>query len=406
MGNTFSRLTCKHCGKPRHVQATGRPGDYCSPRCRQAAHRQRLAAAAPADTEEFDQALRRRLDEITHTVREIQIALDHPSTPVQGPLEQMVRLQVLSERLTPDMVARTRLRGASWEQIAAPLGMSKDTARKKWGTPRRSSSQQHNRTGPPGAPPGGDTTARPTPDGTEDADRVLPPIPAGVVHTAFAALPPGAGGQDLATVLSSLQRASGMSLRTLATRSGLSAGFLSRLMTGERFPAWKNVAAIARACGADPDVLRRVWEASAARRDCPPRPASLASALRFLHQRAGCPTPWAIAITSGHSLDQDCVTALLDGTATGPWEDVERLIQVLDGEPSYFLPLWETATTRHAPPPPPPTTHARDESSTPGHRVEELLNAFKSALGPPRLMPNPRRSLATPIPGIAPWPGR
>jgi hypothetical protein len=196
-----SRPTCKRCGKPRHIQATGRPGDYCSPRCRQAAHRQRLAATAPADTEEFGQALRRRLDEITRTVREIQLALDHADTPVQGPLEQMVRLQVLSERLTPDMVARTRLRGASWEQIAALLGMSKDTARKKWGTPRRSSSQQHNRTGPPGAPPGSDTTARPATGGT-DADRALPPIPAGVVHTAFPALPPGAGGQNLATVLS------------------------------------------------------------------------------------------------------------------------------------------------------------------------------------------------------------
>ncbi|WP_309030045.1 helix-turn-helix domain-containing protein, partial [Streptomyces alfalfae] len=56
----------------------------------------------------------------------------------------------------------------------------------------------------------------------------------------------------------------------------MSASVLSRLMTGERFPSWKNVAAIARACGADPDVLRTVWEASSARRDSPPPPAGAA----------------------------------------------------------------------------------------------------------------------------------
>ncbi|MZE45843.1 helix-turn-helix domain-containing protein [Streptomyces coelicoflavus] len=72
------------------------------------------------------------------------------------------------------------------------------------------------------------------------------PAPHGVTSAAFGALPPSAGGQGLATVLSSLQRASGLSLRALANRSDLSASFLSRLMTGERFPSWKNVAAIAR----------------------------------------------------------------------------------------------------------------------------------------------------------------
>ncbi|MFJ5156910.1 hypothetical protein ACIQCF_36295 [Streptomyces sp. NPDC088353] len=45
--------------------------------------------------------------------------------------------QVLTEHLTPSTVARTKQRGASWEQIGAMLGMNKDTARKKWSMPAR-----------------------------------------------------------------------------------------------------------------------------------------------------------------------------------------------------------------------------------------------------------------------------
>jgi hypothetical protein len=186
-------------------------------------------------------------------------------------------------------------------------------------------------------------------------------------------------------------------------------------MSGERFPAWKNVAVLARACGADPEVLRRVWKASSARRESQPRPASLASALRFLHQRAGSPTPWAIAVTSGNELDQDHIAALLDGTATGDWEDVQRLIQLLDGEPAYFLPLWEAEAAAHPAAPPdaatsPPTSKpAVSEGPPPAStRVEELLAAFKDALGSTRLTPSSptRRCLATPIPGATRWSGR
>lgn len=179
-------------------------------------------------------------------------------------------------------------------------------------------------------------------------------------------------------------------------------------MSGERFPAWPKVATLARACGADPEVLRRVWEASNARRDGQPRLVSLAAALRFLHLRAGSPTPWAIAVTSGGELDQDYVAALLAGTATGQWPQVQRLVQLLDGEHAYFLPLWEAeATTQsgsasEASPAKPPT-----ESPPPSTRVEELLAAFKDVLGPGRpTQPSfLRRCLAAPIPGATHWSG-
>jgi transcriptional regulator with XRE-family HTH domain len=392
-------------------QATGRPGEYCSTKCRQAAHRQRQAAADPPDTEEFDQALRMQLTQIARAAHSILDALDQPETAVSAPLEQMVRLQVLAEHLTPLMVACTKQRGASWERIGAVLGIGKDTARKEWSLPTRRTSRPA-----PAAPPSPRPASRPGTIPSRDSDsagdgRSPTAPPPSTTAAYFSPL----AGQDLATVLSSLQRASGLSLRTLASRTGLSASYLARLMNGERFPAWKNVAVLARACGADPEVLRRAWKASSARRESQPRPTSLASALRFLHKRAGSPTPWAIAVTSGNELDQDHITALLNGTATGDWEDVHRLIQLLDGEPAYFLPLWEAEAAAH-PAAPPDTAASRPPSKPPvsdgppsaSTRVEELLAAFRDALGSTRIPPSSpaRRCLAAPIPGATHWSGR
>ncbi|CAL9327940.1 helix-turn-helix domain-containing protein [Streptomyces sp. enrichment culture] len=348
-----------------------------------------------------------KLRQTEQAARDILDALDAPEAAVSEPLQQMVRLQVFAEDLTANMVARTKQRGASWEQIGALLGMSKDTARKKFSLPMRRSAP---RTAMPtafpparaGQAPRGCAGADSSGDGT---DRSSPaPVSAAVPGVLASTAGPG----DLASVLSSLQRASGLSLRALAGRSNLSPSFLSRTMSGERFPAWKNVAALARACGADPEVLRKVWEAANARRDTQPSPLSLASALRYLHLRAGSPTPWAISVTSGHDLDQDHVAELLDGTVYGPWEDIERLVRVLDGEPSFSLPLWEAETAAApdpspASPPQPTKPPAREETPPPATRVEELLTAFREALGPPRLGAPARRYLATPIPSATHW---
>jgi transcriptional regulator with XRE-family HTH domain len=371
----------------------------------------------PPDTEAYDQTLRVLLTQISEAALTVRECLDAPEGSRSGPLEQTVRLQVLTEKLTPPMVARTKLRGASWDQIGTALGMGKDTARKKFSQPTRRTSRRAVPTLPPPAPASpapAAPTATPTPvpaspSGTETGeggpDECTPPATAATPAPLSAT-----GGRDLATVLSSLQRASGLSLRTLAGRINLSPSFLSRIMSGERFPSWKHVAAIARACGADPEVLRRVWEASKARRD-QPCPITLASALRFLHLRAGSPTPWAISVTSGHDLSEDYVAGLLAGTVTGPWEDVYRLVQILDGEPSFFLPLWEAEAfaqppSTPAPPPPAPKPPTRRKATSPSTRIEGLLTAFKDVLGRPPHIPVPRsRYRPTPIPGITHWTG-
>ncbi|MCF2436253.1 hypothetical protein LV779_25535 [Streptomyces thinghirensis] len=120
---------------------------------------------------------------------------------------------------------------------------------------------------------------------------------------------------------------SGRASRALASRSGPSAPGSSRLMTGERFPAWKNVAATVRARGADPDVLRQVWAASAARQAtaCPAPPRSLATALRFLHHAPVQSHPRAIAITTGNSLDRQSAGQRRPRSARGCQADVVPL---------------------------------------------------------------------------------
>ena len=422
MVNTFSQPTCSWCGNPRRLQATGRPGEYCSTRCRQAAHRHRNTAMEPPDTEEFDQALRVQLKQLEQAARNILDALTAADVLESEPLEQMVRLQVLTEKLTPHMVARTKLRGATWDQIGALLGMTGDSARKKFSLPARRTGQRSVPVVLPPAPAGpasaGPAPAAPAaagagPEGADaggdGTDTPAPPTPAPRQKPCALA---ATGGRDLATVLSSLQRASGLSLRALASRTGLSPSFLSRVMSGERFPSWKHASSIARACGADPEVLRRVWESSNARRDSQPRPATLASALRYLHLRADSPTPWAISVTSNNTLDEDYVAGLLQGTTIGPWEDIHQIVQLLDGEPSFFLPLWEAEafappTPAAAPQQPPARTPPREEHPPPSTRIENLLTAFSDALRPQHRTPTPRRRIhATPITGVTHWTGR
>ncbi|RRR83166.1 XRE family transcriptional regulator, partial [Streptomyces sp. RP5T] len=41
---------------------------------------------------------------------------------------------------------------------------------------------------------------------------------------------------------------------------GCSPSFMSRILSGERVPTWTLTRKFAQACGADPAVLRTVWE--------------------------------------------------------------------------------------------------------------------------------------------------
>jgi tetratricopeptide (TPR) repeat protein/transcriptional regulator with XRE-family HTH domain len=75
-----------------------------------------------------------------------------------------------------------------------------------------------------------------------------------------------AGGHErLIVQLARIKELSGLSLRALARRAGLSSSSLSRYLTGQLVPPWDAVVALCRAVGRDPRPLRALWaEASAA----------------------------------------------------------------------------------------------------------------------------------------------
>ncbi len=62
--------------------------------------------------------------------------------------------------------------------------------------------------------------------------------------------------------------------------------------------------------------------------------------------------------------------------AIAGWLKIERLVQVLDGEPSFFLPLWQAETADRTPSPPPQASPDKDHVPTPTNRAVELLTAF------------------------------
>ncbi|MFF4179567.1 helix-turn-helix domain-containing protein [Streptomyces sp. NPDC001750] len=404
MGNTFSSDNCKWCGGDRTPKHTGRPGQYCSTKCRQAAHAERHKAPPP-DTSVFDHFLHGELEAARADIRALQHELASPALPAEQPLERLLSLQRRIEQLVPATVGRTKQAGKSWEDISQMLGLNKDTARKKYNPSavQRSLSRPHTK-GPAARPAPRTTPASSAPPGP------LPPIPAarpspaddGPRTEAIVEEPSDRTAApdptDFACVLSSLQRASRHSLRTLSKKARLSPSFLSRTMNGERFPSWEATVAIAYACGADPEALRKVWEDADARRR-KATPQDLACALRYLHQRAGNPALWSISVTSGYALHQNHIAALLNGTTPGTWEDVQKLVQTLDGECSYFEPLWQQAAAKQPPMPPPAPTATRGTAT----RLEDLIAAFGKVLSTTGRPTTPRRFLPTPIEAATAW---
>ncbi|TXS59466.1 hypothetical protein [Streptomyces sp. sk2.1] len=106
-----------------------------------------------------------------------------------------------------------------------------------------------------------------------------------------------------------------------------------------------------------------------------------------------------MAVSSGHVLARDLVTGLLNGTTIGTWEEVQALVQTLDGEYTYFEPLWQQAAEHTTPAPQPP-----GQGTT--SRIEELITTFSNILATTSRPTTPRRPLPTPIQAATTWPGR
>ncbi|MEE4543967.1 helix-turn-helix transcriptional regulator [Streptomyces sp. V4-01] len=317
-------MTCRNCDAPLppRMGTGGRPADYCSTACRQSSYRKRRRAEPTTNkhTAAIDAAVQDLAHDVVEEARHLLRLLTQADAPMLDPIEQATALARSVDNLTAGLVGRARSSRTPWDDLGPALNMQPDTARRIYRAEtvnRRLQQATHRGAAPPPTPP--------TPT-------VIPH------HTR----------SHLAPVLSRLHRASQMPLRTLAARLGISASQASRILSGERFPSWWLTERFARACGADPQVLRTVWEAERLREPQPPAPPAdpdddcpaerLPTALHTLHIKAGRPTPHDLA-TRHAGLDTRQIEAALNGH-TPSWRQLSRIVHALDGDTNYFHTLW------------------------------------------------------------------
>ena len=336
-GPTARTVRGGRCQNPdcarRFTQAhVGRPRKYCTDACRLASRGGRGARSAPRRAE-HDGYVR----EIVQDIRARSAALGRGVTADQDDVLARIHQAHLLARDADDLMAalvqQARDRQVPMRDIAALLNISPDTVRRHWRNRplgdrmrarRRRNSQQ-----------------RPTPTGPRVGTR-----PAGTGR-------PRAGGAvddgslaRFAGALSHLQRTSGKSLRVLGQECGISASYVSRVLSGERCPTWPVACRLISACAGDPTELHTLWEAArgyVTTVGAQPTAHALRAALRGLHLAAARPRAETVSRLTGHRLDAADVEGLLHGATLPDWEAVDAFVHALRGSCVPIRRLWNTA---------------------------------------------------------------
>ncbi|MEW2297077.1 helix-turn-helix transcriptional regulator [Streptomyces sp. NPDC006743] len=368
----------------------------------------RLPASASPNSALSARSTPGRLDEILgEVIRDLQddarvLLRQLEPDDTEQILEQVRQMRTRLDCLTAGLVGRARLGQVTWARIGLALSVSEDTARHRYTDDyivRRLKQVGHLPSVPTSLRALYEEPARHVAGGPASTGGELPDQ----VEAA------GAAYNRLAPVLSMLARASELPLHELARQSRCSASYLSRMLSGHRVPSWKITERFARACGADPVVLRKVWETEQLRRREPRRPAAdpseidsldgistqaqaiqrLMAALRTLHVRAGQPSAQQICIASRWRLQASQVTDILDGAATCDWPTLFQLVQAMGGSADYFHPLWQAASGHRDRPAEPQSTGAEAvppqsaDAQPPGHadNAHNLISKFGDILG-------------------------
>lgn len=326
-------LVCPNCKKPfTRSPGPGRPREYCTPACGAAARRK-----APAEPDAEVARLDELLEQIIEEFQQEGTDLANGTYTRQNSAELLTCRAALARQLDDIealIIARARARGEAWDELAAPLNISAERLRKKW-TPDAIRRRFQNR--PPRLP-----ASRPPAPGA-----VIPSQPANSTDESG---PPGrTPQQQLAAALSHLQRESGCAYRELADHAGVSASYVSRVMSGERRPSWPVTQLLTERCGADPTGLRPLWEAAQSELAAPRLTTADEAAARFhaymrsLHLAAARPAVPDIEKASNYTLTATDITSILDSLVVPDWPTTARLVIALCGRPADARPLWNAA---------------------------------------------------------------
>lgn len=329
MGTSPHYGRCACCGRRfRQRTGPGRRRDYCDARCRRRAQRQRDGQAAPAP--QAPGPWGRDLAEELHALTGRLVVAEQQREALPVLLELAGLLVKETGYYVAAAVQDARSRGNGWGAVAAAAGVSTETARARWGESRvkrllARRAREHQRS--PGA-----ATARgrplPCATGTGRALRT------GEVLSS----------QKLGAALSHLQRAAALPVGEAARQADLSPSYVSRILAGDRIPAWPVVHMLATIFGGDAGELRILWEAAQgiappARQTVEGAAARLNAALRGLHLAAARPD--AGRLCAGTRLTEELVQAVLEGRHVPDWPTLSTLVTRLAAQPAAIRPLWE-----------------------------------------------------------------
>ncbi|MEF3119228.1 helix-turn-helix transcriptional regulator [Streptomyces chrestomyceticus] len=341
------RRTCARCHKPLTYGGRGRPPQYCSRSCQR---RRRPPAQAVQTGPRRVEALE-AVHRATGSLLDAEYG-DHPD--LVHSLEVLLAVRQHLDVLDSLTVQQLRADGTRWETVAEAAGISESTARRKWG---RAAARPKTTPAPPPAPAARAAAALPPQRGAPTSPPGPPPSAAddhGPPHPA-----PGLTSlQQFASALSHLQRSSGKVVRDIATAAGVSASYVSRVISGERLPSWSVARRITVACDGDPTALRTLWCAArgiapSAKVTTEDAVGALHAALRGLYLSAGRPDPYLLHTQCQGALSEEQITDVFDGQYLPDWPVLGRLVLALEGRPDALHPLWNAAHPTPAAPPAP-----------------------------------------------------
>lgn len=321
---------CRHC-QERFAQSggPGRKREYCSIACRRQAQRDRDGRLGQRSARSAH-PLGRRIAEDLQALSAALLEAEYDGRPLKELLRCAGEVAREVEYYTAAAVHDARTTGVDWEQVASAAQVSATTARTRW-TENRVQERLKRRASERAA-------VRQT---------AVPPVPGrDAAEERLLAQAAERASVKLASALSYLHRASELTIKDVAEQTSLSPSYVSRILSGERTPAWPVVRTLVELFGGDPAELAVLFESAhglgpRARHAIPDAVARLQAALRGLHLAAGRPRFGSVRKASHGVLSTQAISEILEGELVPGWEQTSALVTALGGWPADVRPLWE-----------------------------------------------------------------